>query len=87
MVVEEVDTIVAVVGEDNAVGEDKADDELLAEDKADKEVDNELRWLQRTSIIYFSSKHCFYGSAIDYSHLFELDAFENMSNLLSFKWI
>uniref|UniRef100_A0A8W8MT67 Uncharacterized protein n=1 Tax=Magallana gigas TaxID=29159 RepID=A0A8W8MT67_MAGGI len=43
MVVEEVDTIVAVVGEDNAVGEDKADDELLAEDKTDKEVDNEQR--------------------------------------------
>lgn len=81
MVVEEVDKIVAVVGED------KADDELLAEDKADKEVDNEQRWLQRTLIIYFSSKHCFYGSAIDCSHLFELDAFENMSNLLSFKWI
>lgn len=35
MVVEEVDTIVAVVGED------KAEDELLAEDKEDKEVDNE----------------------------------------------
>lgn len=45
MVVEEVDTIVAVVGGDKAVGEDKADDELLAEDKADKEVDNKQRWL------------------------------------------
>lgn len=47
MVVEEVDKIVAVVGED------KADDELhvLAEDMAGKEVDNEQRWLQRTLII------------------------------------
>lgn len=35
MVVEDVDKIVAIVGED------KAEDELLAEDTADKEVDNE----------------------------------------------
>uniref|UniRef100_A0A8W8MEZ9 Uncharacterized protein n=1 Tax=Magallana gigas TaxID=29159 RepID=A0A8W8MEZ9_MAGGI len=35
MVVEEVDTIVAVVGED------KTEDELLAEDRADKDDDNE----------------------------------------------